>query len=237
MASNNDASVLNFFFIEYKLEYSFNKLERGKAMKARKILCFAIILTLLLTALTACTNINKTIADVTPHMGIPNMMQPNTIVIYDNNENPIYVQGGPLTDEEKSKIEPYLLYDTSDQGIYAKPGIKVEYYKHGEIENIYYPVPNSPGTYQLADPNPSEFPKYAPSPILIPVIMKPNTIIVYDRDTNYIIVQGGNPSASDISAATAHINNSNLANLITKTMYAKPGLKITYDQYGVINNT
>ncbi len=206
-------------------------------MKASKILCFAIILTLLLTELTACTNINKTKADVTPHIGIPNMMQPNTIVIYDNNLNPIYVQGGPLTNEEKSKIEPYLLYDTSDQGIYAKPGIKVEYYKHGEIENIYYPVPNSPGTYELPDPNPSDFPKYESSPILIPVIMKPNTIIVYDSDTNYIIVQGGNPSASDISAATAHIDNSNLANLITKTMYAKPGLKITYDQYGVIKNT
>jgi len=201
-------------------------------MKIRNNLLFAIIMTLLFVLLTSCGSAKKT----SNKIGIPSIMQPNTIIIYDNNLGPIYVQGGQLSDEQKSKISPDLLWDTSEQGIYAKPGIKVDYDQHGEIQNIYYPTPNSPGTYQLPDPNQSQFPTYAPSPILVPMIMQPNTIIVYDSATNYIIVQGGNPSASDISAATAHINNKNLVNLITKTMYAKPGLKITYDQYGVLNN-
>lgn len=201
-------------------------------MKIRNNLLFAIIMVLLFVLLTSCGSAKK----ARNKIGIPSMMQPNTIIVYDNNLSPIYVQGGQLSDEQKSKISSDLLWDTSEQGIYAKPGIKVDYDQHGEIQNIYYPTPNSPGAYQLHDPNPSEFPKYAPSPILVPMIMQPNTIIVYDSATNYIIVQGGNPSASDISAATAHINNKNLANLITKMMYARPGLKITYDQYGVLNN-
>ena len=201
-------------------------------MKIRNNLLFAVIMVLLFVLLTSCGSAKKTSNEI----GIPSMMQPNTIIIYDNNLDPIYVQGGQLSDEQKSEISPELLWDTSEQDIYAKPGIKVDYDQHGVIQNIYYPTPNLPGTYQLPDPNEGEFPTYASSPILIPMIMQPNTIIVYDSATNYIIVQGGNPSASDISAATEHINNKNLANLITKTMYAKPGLKITYDQYGVLNN-
>lgn len=68
-------------------------------------------------------------------------MQPNTIVIYDEDLNYEFECGGEASDEEQQQ----------GSDVYACPGMKAVYDKNGLLRNVYYPS-GKPGEYQLSDP-------------------------------------------------------------------------------------
>lgn len=72
---------------------------------------------------------------------IPDVMQPDTILIYDDDLNYSFEQGGDVNMKNQKPSE-----------IYASPGMKAVYDKNGILKNVYYPVPGEPGSYQLSDP-------------------------------------------------------------------------------------
>ncbi len=84
----------------------------------------------------------------------PLWMQPNTIIIYDENGVPEIIEGGELT-EEDSKKEEYSgiwYFDPTIEDICKiKPNTKVEYFRDGFMQNIYYLWPD--GNYNLSPHN------------------------------------------------------------------------------------
>jgi hypothetical protein len=85
---------------------------------------------------------------------IPLWMQPNTIIVYDDNLNYTIIQGGELSDADlvgRTDIE-LLGLTTTDPGFLAKPNTKVEYDLHGFHQNTFYQVPGTLGEYRLSPP-------------------------------------------------------------------------------------
>ena len=89
---------------------------------------------------------------------LPNYMQNNTVLVIDGEGGCTIVQGGPLTvDEVESRQDlqamlSEILYATAHSRWTLEPNTRVEYDLHGMLNNIYYEVPDAPGTYQLSKP-------------------------------------------------------------------------------------
>ena len=71
--------------------------------------------------------------------------------------------------------------------------------------------------------------------VYIPLWMKPNTVIVYDNNLNYKIIQGGELSDADL------IGRDDIASIgLTTTdleYLAEPNIKVEYDLHGFYQNT
>lgn len=67
----------------------------------------------------------------------------------------------------------------------------------------------------------------------VPATMQPNTILVFNSDLTYDIVQGGELTQAQLSGEDSNID---LAGIDSTTLEAQPGIKVTYDQHGVISN-
>ncbi|MBR2639359.1 MAG: hypothetical protein IKD39_02195 [Oscillospiraceae bacterium] len=81
----------------------------------------------------------------------PVWMKPNTVIVYDENGNPEIIEGGVLTEEDCAKDEMYSeigFIELNDKTYRIKPNTKVEYYKDGFIQNIYFLWPD--GSYNLS---------------------------------------------------------------------------------------
>ena len=81
----------------------------------------------------------------------PLWMKPNTVIIYDENGNPEIIEGGVLTEEDCSKDEMYSevgFIELNDKNLRIRPNTKVEYFKDGFIQNIYFLWPD--GNYNLS---------------------------------------------------------------------------------------
>ena len=81
----------------------------------------------------------------------PIWMKPNTVIVYDENGNPEIIEGGVLTEEDCAKDEMYSeigFIELNDKTYRIKPNTKVEYFKDGFIQNIYFRWPD--GSYNLS---------------------------------------------------------------------------------------
>lgn len=67
----------------------------------------------------------------------------------------------------------------------------------------------------------------------VPPTMQPNTILVFNKDLTYDIIQGGELTQAQLSGKDSNID---LAGINSTTIGAQPGIKVTYDQHGVITN-
>lgn len=87
---------------------------------------------------------------------IPWYMQNNTILIVDGDGNCTIEQGGPLTaadvEGRPDVNQNDLNFATAQEKWPLESNTKIEYDLHGFLNNIYYEVPNAPGTYQLEKP-------------------------------------------------------------------------------------
>lgn len=115
------------------------------------VLC-VVIFTSNVAALRAdnTTNSDKTQGNIY----IPLWMQPNTVIVYNASLRYEISQGGELTADDiigRDDISVMGLTST-EQEMIAQPNIKVEYDLHGFIQNIYYPDPFNPRSYQLSNP-------------------------------------------------------------------------------------
>ena len=83
-------------------------------------------------------------------------MQNNTILIVDGEGACVIQEGGPLTASEVERRPDVDLreldFATAHQKWILEPNTKIEYDLHGFLNNIYYEVPGTPGTYQLSKP-------------------------------------------------------------------------------------
>lgn len=114
------------------------------------------IVTLILALLMMCSLLSVSFADGTTEntVYIPVWMQPNTVIVYDDELNYTVIQGGELTPADmvgRTDIAAAGATGATDELI-ATQNIKVEYDLHGFIQNIYYPVPGASGEYQLSNP-------------------------------------------------------------------------------------
>lgn len=85
---------------------------------------------------------------------VPLWMQPNTVIVYDDQMDYDIIQGGELTEADivgREDIAAVGLTSNSPDML-ASPNIKVEYDHHGFIQNIYYPSSSRNGEYQLSNP-------------------------------------------------------------------------------------
>lgn len=84
---------------------------------------------------------------------VPPRMQPNTILIFNDDLTYDIIQGGELTQAqlrgEDSNIDLVGINSTT---LGAQPRIKVTYDQHGVISNVYYPSITNIGEYQLNNP-------------------------------------------------------------------------------------
>ncbi len=81
----------------------------------------------------------------------PVWMKPYTVIIYDENGNPEIIEGGVLTEEDCAEDEMYSeigFIHLNDKTFRIKPNTKVEYFKDGFIQNIYFLWPD--GSYNLS---------------------------------------------------------------------------------------
>lgn len=81
----------------------------------------------------------------------PIWMKPNTVIIYDKNGNPEIIEGGVLTEEDCAEDETYSeigFIELNSKTYRIRPNTKVEYYKDGFIQNIYFLWPD--GSYNLS---------------------------------------------------------------------------------------
>ena len=81
----------------------------------------------------------------------PIWMKPNTVIIYDENGNPEIIEGGELTEEDCIGNEMYYeigFVNLRDKTYKIRPNTKVEYYKDGLMQNIYFLWPD--GSYNLS---------------------------------------------------------------------------------------
>lgn len=86
---------------------------------------------------------------------IPLWMEPNSVVKYDANANPIVLEGGFLSSEEienNADIQEIGYVDPRPI-LLITPNIKVEYDQYGFMQNIYYLIPGTTSEYQLSNPN------------------------------------------------------------------------------------
>ena len=89
---------------------------------------------------------------------VPNYMQNDTILIVDGEGNCTIEHGGALTADDVEGREDLrsmmseIMYPTARSRWAMEPNTKVEYDLHGMLNNIYYEVPDAPGTYQLSKP-------------------------------------------------------------------------------------
>ena len=83
-------------------------------------------------------------------------MQNNTILIVDGDGNCTIEQGGPLTaadvEGRPDVNQNDLNFATAQEKWPLESNTKIEYDLHGFLNNIYYEVPNAPGTNQLEKP-------------------------------------------------------------------------------------
>lgn len=88
---------------------------------------------------------------------IPSYMQDNTILIVDGEGRCTIAQGGPLTAADvEGRADINLLnldLSTARERWCLEPNTKIEYDLHGHLNNIYYEVPDAPGTYRLSPPS------------------------------------------------------------------------------------
>jgi hypothetical protein len=93
---------------------------------------------------------------------IPLIMQPYSVIIYDENGNPLIEQGGELSEEEFQKLvdmfgDSVKLFQTEEDNLNEDtlivPNTKVEYSMQGDIQNIYYLVPGTKDQYTLSPPS------------------------------------------------------------------------------------
>ena len=83
---------------------------------------------------------SSVLASATTNQGeVPNCMQPNSVIIYDEDLNYRFESGGEASDDEQQGSD-----------VYACPGMKAVYDKDGILRNAYYPS-GKPGEYQLND--------------------------------------------------------------------------------------
>lgn len=67
----------------------------------------------------------------------------------------------------------------------------------------------------------------------VPPTMQPNTILVFNSDLTYDIIQGGELTQAQLSGEDSNID---LVGINSTTIGAQPGIKVTYEQHGVILN-
>ena len=82
----------------------------------------------------------------------PDWMQPNTIIIYDENGVPEITEGGELLPEDlvgRPEFEVMPFFQFSEE-MKIEPNTKAEYDLHGFIQNIYHLWPD--GNYNLDYP-------------------------------------------------------------------------------------
>ena len=92
-----------------------------------------------------------TFEEITSFGCYPVWMKPNTVIVYDENGNPEIIEGGVLTEEDCAKDEMYSeigFIELNDKTYRIKPNTKVEYFKDGFIQNIYFRWPD--GSYNLS---------------------------------------------------------------------------------------
>ncbi|MBR3952250.1 MAG: hypothetical protein IKJ82_01370 [Oscillospiraceae bacterium] len=81
----------------------------------------------------------------------PLWMQPYSVIIYDENGTPEITEGGAITEEDAAKEEySHIWYfdPTIEETCRIKPNTKVEYFRDGFIQNIYFLWPD--GSYNLS---------------------------------------------------------------------------------------
>ncbi len=86
---------------------------------------------------------------------MPTWMQPNSVIIYDDELNYEVIEGGKLEDQEmtnRADIKAVGESDYSDEML-AEPNTKVVYDQHGFIQNVYKLVPGTKDVYQLSVPS------------------------------------------------------------------------------------
>lgn len=91
--------------------------------------------------------------EITAEGYYPNWMQPNTVIVYDENGAAEIAEGGELALEElvgRDDIAAVGFSTVGDEEMKIEPNTKVEYDLHGFIQNIYYLWPD--GTYNLDYP-------------------------------------------------------------------------------------
>jgi hypothetical protein len=87
---------------------------------------------------------------------IPLWMQPNTVIIYDNNLNYTIIEGGELSEADLIGRDDIASIGLTDPELLAKPNTKVAYEQHGFFQNIYYLIPGTKDEYRLSPPYASE---------------------------------------------------------------------------------
>ena len=85
---------------------------------------------------------------------MPNWMQDNSVITYDDDMNVTVLEGGTLTEKDiegRDDIASVGIVSYSDEML-AEPNTKVEYDLHGFIQNVYYLTPGTTDSYQLEKP-------------------------------------------------------------------------------------
>ena len=139
-------------------------------MKAKLFLMILLIMPIVIMAnfnviAEAETNEEKGDEKTQENIYIPLWMQPETIIIYDENMNCIIVQGGELSEEEIAGREDIALIGliNTEPGFIAEPNTKIEYDKYGFHQNTYYLWPNAPDDYRLSNPNDYKHASHTPA--------------------------------------------------------------------------
>lgn len=94
-----------------------------------------------------------TFEEITAEGYYPSWMQPNTVIVYDENGAAEIAEGGELAPEElvgRDDIASVGFSTVGDEEMKIEPNTKVEYDLHGFIQNIYHLWPD--GSYNLDYP-------------------------------------------------------------------------------------
>lgn len=92
--------------------------------------------------MVVCIGVSSTVVEsaAVEQGEVPNRMQPNTVIIYDEDLN-YEVESGGVSDEDQQQ----------SSNVYACPGMKAVYDKNGLLRNVYY-FSGIQGEYQLKNP-------------------------------------------------------------------------------------
>ena len=147
---------------------------------------------------------------------MPKWMQPNTVILYDENLEYTVLAGGELSEEEIAANEDIARWGLEDHSEYmlAKPNTRAIYDNQGRF-----------GGVKLGG---------GAEPVYMPQWMQPYTVISYDENLECTILEGGELSEEEIATRwdIALIGFENLE----PDMLAEPNTKVTYDLHGVIQN-
>ena len=124
-------------------------------MKTKRFLAFiltiAVIIVMTNFNLIAEASVSKTLKDIY----IPLWMQPDTVIIYDENVNYTIIKGGELSEDEIAGREDIAVIGliNTEPGFIAEPNTKIEYDKYGFHQNTYYLWPGAKNDYRLSPPS------------------------------------------------------------------------------------